>query len=124
MLPVASVAAGWHAASSCPLLKTLMCLPAVDDKQATMQLLGGTWRLIYSSGFSTGSIGGTRPGPPAGEQCSHLFDSPKLHHHWRDLLWQCLVRELRREQGSVCWACSNWIWLEASAWTHCDTGLC
>eukprot|EP00891_Asterochloris_glomerata_P000080 jgi/Astpho2/80/Aster-04553 len=38
----------------------------VDDEQATMQQLGGTWRLIYSSGFSSGSIGGSRPGPPAG----------------------------------------------------------
>ncbi len=25
----------------------------------------GTWRLVYSSGFSTGSLGGRRPGPPA-----------------------------------------------------------
>ncbi|KAI8471388.1 MAG: hypothetical protein J3K34DRAFT_468317 [Monoraphidium minutum] len=27
--------------------------------------LGGTWRLIYSSGFNSGSLGGRRPGPPA-----------------------------------------------------------
>lgn len=28
--------------------------------------LQGQWRLVYSSGFaSTGSLGGTRPGPPA-----------------------------------------------------------
>lgn len=27
-------------------------------------LLEGRWRLIYSSGFATGSLGGTRPGPP------------------------------------------------------------
>jgi hypothetical protein len=25
----------------------------------------GTWRLIYSSGFNSGSLGGSRPGPPA-----------------------------------------------------------
>ena len=55
---------------ACCVFMPLMCWPAVDDKQATMQLLGGTWRLVYSSGFSTGSIGGNRPGPPAGEQCS------------------------------------------------------
>ena len=61
-----------------------VCLPAVDDKQATMQQLGGTWRLIYSSSFSTGSIGGSRPGPPPGEQGSKLCDSCKVHHRWRD----------------------------------------
>ncbi|EFJ46380.1 hypothetical protein VOLCADRAFT_105590 [Volvox carteri f. nagariensis] len=27
--------------------------------------LAGTWRLIYSSGFNSGSLGGRRPGPPA-----------------------------------------------------------
>ncbi len=61
-----------------------MCMPAVDDEQATMQQLGGTWRLIYSSGFSSGSIGGSRPGPPAGEQYSEPFGSSKVHCHWRD----------------------------------------
>jgi hypothetical protein len=28
-------------------------------------LFPGTWRLIYSSGFNNGSLGGSRPGPPA-----------------------------------------------------------
>ncbi|GLC59065.1 hypothetical protein PLESTB_001439700 [Pleodorina starrii] len=28
-------------------------------------LLSGTWRLVYSSGFNSGSLGGRRPGPPA-----------------------------------------------------------
>ena len=71
----------------------LMCWPAVDDKQATMQLLGGTWRLIYSSGFSTGSIGGSRPGAPAGEQCSQLLTAARCTFgviecgsNWPDLL--------------------------------------
>lgn len=32
---------------------------------APMQLLGGCWRLIYSSAFNGGSLGGRRPGPPA-----------------------------------------------------------
>lgn len=32
---------------------------------STMDQLAGTWRLIYSSGFNTGSLGGRRPGPPA-----------------------------------------------------------
>lgn len=31
----------------------------------TMEKLAGTWRLIYSSGFNSGSLGGRRPGPPA-----------------------------------------------------------
>jgi hypothetical protein len=30
-----------------------------------MDKLAGTWRLIYSSGFNGGSLGGRRPGPPA-----------------------------------------------------------
>ncbi len=28
-------------------------------------MLSGTWRLVYSSGFASGSLGGQRPGPPA-----------------------------------------------------------
>lgn len=32
---------------------------------STMDRLAGTWRLIYSSGFNGGSLGGSRPGPPA-----------------------------------------------------------
>lgn len=28
-------------------------------------MFAGTWRLVYSSGFNTGSLGGRRPGPPA-----------------------------------------------------------
>ncbi|GBF92845.1 hypothetical protein Rsub_05464 [Raphidocelis subcapitata] len=33
--------------------------------QSSMERMDGTWRLIYSSGFNTGSLGGRRPGPPA-----------------------------------------------------------
>jgi hypothetical protein len=32
---------------------------------STMDKLAGTWRLVYSSGFNGGSLGGSRPGPPA-----------------------------------------------------------
>ncbi|KAG2432658.1 hypothetical protein HYH02_006646 [Chlamydomonas schloesseri] len=32
---------------------------------AAADLLAGTWRLVYSSGFNSGSLGGRRPGPPA-----------------------------------------------------------
>jgi hypothetical protein len=32
---------------------------------STMGQLNGTWRLVYSSGFASGSLGGLRPGPPA-----------------------------------------------------------
>lgn len=31
-----------------------------------LDLLQGRWRLVYSSGFVTGSLGGQRPGPPVG----------------------------------------------------------
>ena len=29
-----------------------------------MDMLNGTWRLVYSSAFSRGGLGGSRPGPP------------------------------------------------------------
>ncbi|WIA18350.1 hypothetical protein OEZ85_009815 [Tetradesmus obliquus] len=32
---------------------------------STMDKLAGTWRLVYSSGFNGGSLGGSRLGPPA-----------------------------------------------------------
>ena len=32
---------------------------------STMGLLSGTWRLVYSSAFASGSLGGLRPGPQA-----------------------------------------------------------
>eukprot|EP00803_Ostreobium_quekettii_P007477 evm.model.scf_3.14 EVM.evm.TU.scf_3.14 scf_3:248658-254865(+) len=32
-----------------------------------MDLLGGVWRLLYSSGFNRGNLGGTRPGPLIGQ---------------------------------------------------------
>lgn len=31
-----------------------------------LDLLQGRWRLVFSSGFATGSLGGERPGPPLG----------------------------------------------------------
>ena len=31
-----------------------------------LDLLQGRWRLVYSSGFATGGLGGQRPGPPVG----------------------------------------------------------
>ena len=33
-------------------------------------MLVGKWRLIYSSAFATGGLGGERPGPPGGVQGS------------------------------------------------------
>ena len=30
-----------------------------------MDVLNGRWRLVYSSGFAGGSLGGARPGPPS-----------------------------------------------------------
>ncbi|KAL4421139.1 hypothetical protein ABPG77_000774 [Micractinium sp. CCAP 211/92] len=39
--------------------------PAGDSKPG-MALLDGRWRLLYSSGFTSGSLGGRRPGPAFG----------------------------------------------------------
>eukprot|EP00198_Chlamydomonas_reinhardtii_P012908 XP_001702245.1 plastid lipid associated protein [Chlamydomonas reinhardtii] len=36
-----------------------------SGSSAPSDLLAGTWRLVYSSGFNSGSLGGRRPGPPA-----------------------------------------------------------
>lgn len=52
--------------------------------QSTMDKLAGTWRLIYSSGFNGGSLGGSRPGPPAAlvptilGQVYQVIDADKL----------------------------------------------
>lgn len=37
-----------------------------EDKPSGLAQLSGTWRLVYSSGFASGSVGGRQPGPPAG----------------------------------------------------------
>jgi hypothetical protein len=37
---------------------------ARQDLQANSAPLAGRWRLVYTSGFSSGSLGGSRPGPP------------------------------------------------------------
>lgn len=36
------------------------------DLQGEAELLQGRWKLIYSSAFSSGTLGGSRPGPPIG----------------------------------------------------------
>ncbi|CAL5223976.1 g6587 [Coccomyxa viridis] len=36
-----------------------------NGDKSTMSLLSGTWRLVYSSAFASGSLGGFRPGPQA-----------------------------------------------------------
>lgn len=36
-----------------------------ENGGSTLGMLSGTWRLVYSSGFASGSLGGQRPGPPA-----------------------------------------------------------
>ena len=48
-----------------------------------MSLFSGTWRLVYSSAFASGSLGGFRPGPQAalvpvtiGQVCT-----PPVHQH-------------------------------------------
>lgn len=46
------------------------CLPyllnAAEGGKPGMALLDGRWRLLYSSGFTSGSLGGRRPGPSFG----------------------------------------------------------
>ena len=37
----------------------------VDEPSGAPEKLAGMWRLVYTSGFNTGSLGGRRPGPPA-----------------------------------------------------------
>lgn len=32
-----------------------------------LKKVDGVWQLVYSSGFLSGSLGGRRPGPPAGK---------------------------------------------------------
>ena len=42
------------------------CYCAAAGGKPTMALLDGRWRLLYSSGFASGSLGGRRPGPSFG----------------------------------------------------------
>ena len=39
---------------------------AAGKARASMEELSGVWRLVYSSAFLTGNLGGSRPGPPSG----------------------------------------------------------
>jgi hypothetical protein len=41
------------------------CAEEGENGGSTLGMLSGTWRLVYSSGFASGSLGGQRPGPPA-----------------------------------------------------------
>ena len=36
-----------------------------NSEKSPMELFSGTWRLVYSSAFASGSLGGFRPGPQA-----------------------------------------------------------
>eukprot|EP00252_Welwitschia_mirabilis_P003257 TRINITY_DN13350_c0_g1_i1.p1 TRINITY_DN13350_c0_g1~~TRINITY_DN13350_c0_g1_i1.p1 ORF type:complete len:265 (-),score=40.23 TRINITY_DN13350_c0_g1_i1:341-1135(-) len=38
----------------------------IVDLSLDVGKLGGSWRLVYSSAFASGSLGGLRPGPPTG----------------------------------------------------------
>ncbi|GFH21051.1 PAP_fibrillin domain-containing protein, partial [Haematococcus lacustris] len=48
---------------------TAACRPPVLSwaplGHSSLDQLQGCWRLLYTSGFNTGSLGGQRPGPPA-----------------------------------------------------------
>ncbi len=39
--------------------------PSSSPQTSGLAMLNGTWRLVYSSGFVDGSLGGSRPGPPS-----------------------------------------------------------
>lgn len=49
------------------------------DLQGDLDVLQGRWKLIYSSAFSSRTLGGSRPGPPVGRlpitlgQVSNIF---------------------------------------------------
>ncbi|EFN55841.1 hypothetical protein CHLNCDRAFT_145390 [Chlorella variabilis] len=55
----------WHAAWSGVRVSGTWEHCAAGGKP-TMALLDGRWRLLYSSGFASGSLGGRRPGPSFG----------------------------------------------------------
>eukprot|EP01018_Ginkgo_biloba_P026081 Gb_07161 [translate_table: standard] len=46
--------------------KKLEVSGGIVDFSAGLDKLQGRWRLIYSSAFASGSLGGSRPGPPTG----------------------------------------------------------
>ena len=39
--------------------------PVSLDSREVGDMLEGKWRMVYSSGFNSGSLGGRRPGPSA-----------------------------------------------------------
>ena len=53
-----------------------------SDKSA-MSLFSGTWRLVYSSAFASGSLGGFRPGPQAALVPVTIgqVGTPPVHQH-------------------------------------------
>lgn len=55
--------ARWQQAAEHSMWKAGDCCGAGDAASADM--LNGTWRLVYSSAFARGGLGGSRPGPPA-----------------------------------------------------------
>ena len=53
-------------AGSWSLCECCVCAEeGADGGESTLGMLNGTWRLVYSSGFASGSLGGLRPGPQA-----------------------------------------------------------
>lgn len=49
-----------------PVMLSWTSASGQEDKPSGLAQISGTWRLVYSSGFASGSIGGRQPGPPAG----------------------------------------------------------
>lgn len=46
--------------------KELEAVAGLVDLTVDLDKLQGRWKLIYSSAFSSRTLGGTRPGPPTG----------------------------------------------------------
>lgn len=46
--------------------KELEAVGGPVDLSVNLDKLQGRWKLIYSSGFSSRTLGGSRPGPPIG----------------------------------------------------------
>ena len=71
---IVSVAAGAQAAD---------CHADSKSDKSAMSLFSGTWRLVYSSAFASGSLGGFRPGPQAALVPVTIgqVGTPPMHQH-------------------------------------------
>ena len=69
---------------------------AAGQVQCGMDLLDGVWRLVYSSAFESGNLGGSRPGPPAELAPVRLVRYPSQVH-------MCPHKYTRTKQRTPLW---------------------